>query len=61
MAQKVCKKCRIFTESGECPICKNNNFADSWKGRVSIIDTEKSVIAKKIGIMHKGIYAIKTR
>lgn len=59
--RKVCKKCKIFVEGSECPLCHNSNFAESWKGRLYIVDAEKSEIAKKIGINIKGEYAIKVR
>jgi DNA-directed RNA polymerase subunit E" len=61
MTQKACKKCRIFTESNECPICHGSNFAESWKGRISITNAEMSEIAKKTGLTKNGTYAIKTR
>ena len=35
--------------------------ATSWKGRINIIDPNKSQIGKKIGIEEKGEYAIKVR
>lgn len=59
MAKKVCKKCKIFVEGSVCPICKSNQFSESWKGKLIILDTEKSEIAKKLGIKTKGEYAIK--
>lgn len=59
--KKVCRKCRIFVEGHECPICKNGNFTETWKGRINVIDANKSEIAKKIGIEVKGEYAIKVR
>jgi len=59
--KKVCKKCRIFVEGSECPICKNANFTETWKGRINILNVEKSEIAKKVGIEVKGEYAIKVR
>ncbi len=59
--KKVCRKCRIFVEGAECPICKNSNFTETWKGRINVIDANKSEIAKKIGIEVKGEYAIKVR
>ena len=61
MAQKACKKCKIFTDGNECPICHSSNFADSWKGRVSVTNVEKSEIAKRTGITKNGVYALKTR
>lgn len=59
MAKKACKKCKILVEGNVCPICKGNQFVDNWKGRVFIMNPEKSEIAKKIGIKVKGEYAIK--
>ena len=59
--KKECKKCKIFVDGPECPICKGNQFSTNWQGRITIIDPEKSAIAKKIGIKHKGEYAIKVR
>ena len=61
MAQKVCRKCRIFVEGSECPLCKGSTFSDSWKGRVYVLDAERSEIAKSMGIKAKGEYAIKVR
>ena len=57
--KKVCKKCKLFVEGSNCPICKSNQFTDSWKGKLIIIDPEKSEIAKKLDITVKGEYAIK--
>ena len=59
--KKVCKKCRLFVEGSECPLCKSSNFAETWKGRMIILDAEKSEIAKKIGVTVKGEYAIKSK
>lgn len=61
MKKKVCKKCKLFVEGSECPICKGNQFSTSWQGRVNILDADKSIIADKIEIKIKGEYAIKVR
>ncbi|MFH0752680.1 MAG: transcription elongation factor subunit Spt4 [archaeon] len=61
MSKKVCRNCRIFVEGDKCPICQNSNFTDTWKGRLNIIDANKSLIAQNIGIKVKGEYAIKVR
>ena len=42
-----------------CPQCKGTQFATNWKGRLAILNPEKSEIAKKIGVAKKGEYAIK--
>ncbi len=59
MKKKVCKKCMIVVEGNECPICKASNFVTNWKGRVYILDAQKSMIAKKIDAPVAGEYAIK--
>lgn len=61
MKKKVCKKCKVFVEGDVCPLCKSNQFTTSWQGRLSIVDANKSTIAKKLGIAVKGEYAIKVR
>lgn len=61
MKKKVCKKCKLFVEGNECPICKGNQFSINWQGRLNILDANKSIIANKIGITSKGEYAIKVR
>ena len=57
--KKCCKKCKIFVDGNECPICKTQQFTTNWKGRLYIIDTKNSEIGKKIGVELKGEYAIK--
>ena len=59
--KKVCKKCRLFVEGDQCPICKSSQFVNSWQGRINIMDPVKSDIAKQIGATTKGEYAIKVR
>jgi len=61
MTKKVCKKCRLFVEGNECPLCKGNQFSASWQGRINILDANSSAIAKKIGVTVKGEYAIKSK
>jgi len=61
MKKKVCKKCKIFVEGNECPICKGHTLSTNWQGRLAILDASKSVVAKKIEITSKGEYAIKVR
>lgn len=59
--KKVCRKCKIFVTGNECPICKGNQFTESWYGRLIVLNVEKSEIAKKISINADGEYAIKIR
>ncbi len=61
MKRKVCRKCKRFYEGEVCPVCKENKVANSWQGRIFILDSSKSLIAKKIGITINGEYAIRIR
>lgn len=57
--KKVCKNCKVFVDGEKCPICNSANLVENWKGRVIVLDPEKSEIAKKLDIKKKGVYAIK--
>lgn len=59
--KKVCKKCKLFVEGASCPVCNGTSFTDNWKGKLNVLDANKSEIAQKIGIKQKGEYAIKVR
>ena len=61
MAKKVCKKCKIFITGGKCPLCQGSVFSENWKGKLVILNPEKSEIAKKINIKVKGEYAIRVK
>jgi DNA-directed RNA polymerase subunit E" len=57
--EKACKNCRFIYEGDLCPNCEKKEFSDNFKGKVEIIDPEKSEIAKQLNVNKKGIYAIK--
>ncbi len=60
--QRACKVCNTIYEGGEkCPKCGSKEFTESFKGRIQVLNPEKSEIAKKINIKEKGNFAIKTR
>ncbi len=59
---KACKLCNTIYESGDkCPHCGSKEFTESFKGRISVHDPEKSELAQKLQIKTKGVFAIKTR
>ena len=59
---KACKVCNTIYETGDkCPKCGAKEFTDSHKGRIVILNGEKSEIGKKLNLKGKGNYAIKTR
>ena len=57
--KKACRKDKIFVEGDQCPICKGSDFVTNWKGRIAIINAEKSEISKKSNFKVNGEYAIK--
>ncbi|MFA5953247.1 MAG: transcription elongation factor subunit Spt4 [Candidatus Pacearchaeota archaeon] len=60
--EKACKICKTIFESGEkCPKCGSSDYNEGYKGKIIILDPEKSEIAKNINIKEKGTFAIKTR
>ena len=61
MKKKACKQCKALYDGDECPVCKSKKTATTWQGRITILDEDKSSIAKKIGMDKKGEYAIKVR
>ena len=61
MKQKACKNCKAIYEEEKCPKCGSKEFTDSIKGKIVVLDPEKSEIAGKIDIKEKGTFAIKVR
>lgn len=60
--QKACKICNAIYDSGEkCPKCGAKESTEGFKGRIMVMDPEKSDLAKKLKIKSKGNFAIKTR
>ena len=48
-------------EGSSCPNCQSTDSADSFKGKITVIDPENSEIAKNIGIKGKGVFAVRLR
>ena len=60
--QKACKLCNSIFETGEkCPKCGSKEITDSFKGRIVLLNPEKSEVAQKINLKEKGNFAIKTK
>jgi DNA-directed RNA polymerase subunit E" len=59
--QKSCKECKAIYEGSECPICGSKEFTETIKGRIIVLDLEKSEIAHRLKIEKKGVFAIKNR
>lgn len=56
---KVCKDCGFLSDENKCINCGSNNFLDKYKGKVLILDAEKSDVAKKLNIKSNGKFALK--
>jgi len=61
MKQKACKICNRIYEGNKCPECNTKESTESFKGRIIVINPEKSEIAQKLNIKSKGNFAIKTK
>lgn len=59
--QKACKICNSIFEGEKCIHCDSKESTEGFKGRIQILNPEKSEIAKKLNIKNKGNFAIKTR
>ena len=61
MKSRACKICNTIHESEKCPKCDSKESVESFKGRIIVINPEKSEIAQKLNLKNKGNFAIKTR
>jgi len=59
--EKICRKCKRFVEGPTCPVCKGNQFATAYNGKINVLDANKSFIANEMGIKEKGRYVIKVK
>jgi len=58
---KACKLCNSIYEGAECPRCASKESTEGFKGRIIILNPEKSELGQKLNLKEKGNYAIKTR
>lgn len=58
---KACKLCNKIFEGEKCPSCESREFTEAFKGRIVIMNPEKSEIAKKLNLQKKGNFALKTK
>jgi len=61
MKQKACKVCKRIYDGTKCPDCGSKEFIEGFKGRIYVLNPEKSEIAKELKISKKGNFAIKAR
>ncbi|AAM30293.1 MULTISPECIES: transcription elongation factor subunit Spt4 [Methanosarcina] len=61
MPEKVCRHCLRVLEGQTCPVCGTSDLAEEWNGLVIILDTERSEIAKRLGVDIPDRFALKVR
>ena len=59
--QKAWKICNKIHDEEKCPRCESKESTESFKGRIVVLNPEKSEIAQKLKLKEKGNFAIKTR
>lgn len=57
--KQACKKCKRLVTKDKCPVCQGSKLTKAWKGRIVVFNTEKSELAKKLGIDSTGEYAVR--
>ena len=56
---KACRQCRyVVKQSSKCPLCGSEDLSEKFSGLIVIIDPEKSMVAKELGIKTPGEYAL---
>ena len=59
MADFACKECHMILEESNCPRCPDAEISREWQGVVEVLAPENSRIAKDMGIMTPGKYALR--
>lgn len=59
--QKACKICNRIYDEDKCPKCGSKEFTENFKGKIVVLNPEKSEIAKNVEIHEKGNFAVKAR
>lgn len=59
--QKACKICSTIFDGEKCPKCDSRESTEGFKGRIMVLNPEKSEVAQKLKLKSKGEFAIKTR
>lgn len=59
--ERACKVCNTIFDGEKCPACDSKEFNENFKGRIIVLNPEKSEIAQKLNLKNKGNFAIKTR
>lgn len=61
MKKKAHKDTKELLDNTQAAGVESSMLSTNWQGRITIVDAEKSFIAKKLGMTKNGEYAIKVR
>ncbi|MEM3412129.1 MAG: transcription elongation factor subunit Spt4 [archaeon] len=56
---KACKNCKYLTSEEKCPACGSTDLTPYWKGRIIVVNPEKSEVSKKLNLSLPGEYALR--
>ena len=56
----ACKLCHALSQEEACPVC-GGEMSKEWQGYLEILDPENSVLAKEMGLLTPGKYALRVR
>ncbi len=59
MRELACRKCKILTTEKTCPNDGSTELSNEWSGLIIVINPERSQVAKTLGIVKSGRYALK--
>jgi DNA-directed RNA polymerase subunit E" len=59
MKELACRKCRMLTTEKTCPNDGSTELSNEWSGLIIIINSDRSQVAKTLGITKPGRYALK--
>jgi len=60
---KACRKCKSLVpkDATRCPVCNSTDLSEDWEGLIVVLDPEKSELAKRLGFIKPGRYALRVR
>jgi DNA-directed RNA polymerase subunit E" len=61
MKTRACKICNTIHEEDKCPKCDSRESTENFKGKIIVLNPERSEIAVKLKLKDKGTFAIKAR
>ena len=57
--EKACRNCRLVVRHTDtCPLCGSKDLTDKAGGYIIILNSEKSAVAKKMGLKMNSVYAL---